>query len=73
LGATEIEKFFNPEGIILITPKTDIKSILKQCTPEEYQRRLPAIMDNYERAKQYVSPWDYIYEKYLKELLNDDE
>jgi hypothetical protein len=51
LGATEIDKFFNPDGIIKLNPNDDITEILKQCTPEEYKRRLPAILDNYERAK----------------------
>lgn len=66
LGATEIDKFFNPDGIIKITTKSDIREVLKSCTEEEYQKRLPAILDNYERAKEYKNPWNYIYEKYLK-------
>ena len=66
LGASEIDKFFNPDGIIKITPESDIKEVLKMCTPEEYKRRLPAVLDNYERCKQFINPWDYIYEEYLK-------
>lgn len=69
LGATEIDKFFNPDGIITITPETNIRNILKQCTPEEYTKRLPAILDNYERAKKYINPWDYIFENHLKEII----
>lgn len=68
LGATEIDKFFNPDGIIKITPESDIKEVLKMCTPEEYKRRLPAILDNYERAKKYVNVWDFIYENYLEKI-----
>lgn len=68
LGAGEIDKFFNPDGIIKITPESDIKEVLKMCTPEEYKRRLPAVLDNYERAKKYVNIWDYIYEEYLKKM-----
>ncbi len=67
LGATEIDKFFNPDGIIKITQKSDIEKVLKQCTKEEYERRLPAILDNYERAKEYYEPWDYVYKNYLKQ------
>ena len=66
LGATEIDKFFNPDGIIKITTKSDIKEVLKQCTKEEYENRLPAILDNYERAKKYLNVWDFVYEKYLQ-------
>lgn len=63
LGATQIDKFFNPEGIIKITTKSDIKEVLKQCTKKEYERRLPAVLDNYERVMaQYTSKTDFIYE-----------
>lgn len=65
LGATEIDKFFNPDGIIKITEKSDINQVLKQCTKEEYERRLPAILDNFERCKKYVNPFDYMYENYF--------
>ena len=71
LGASKIDEFFNPDGIIKITTKDDIKEVLKQCTKEEYERRLPAILDNYERAIKYRNPFDFMYEKYLKEE-NDD-
>lgn len=65
-GATQIDKFFNPDGIIKFDLKSDIKEVLKQCTPEEYERRLPAIKDNYERALSYASPFDNMYKKYLE-------
>ena len=67
LGATEIDKFFNPDGIIKITTKDDINEVLKKCTKEEYENRLPAILDNYKRALEYQNPLDYMYTKYLKE------
>ncbi|MGX2985054.1 glycosyltransferase family 10 domain-containing protein [Helicobacter sp. 23-1048] len=66
LGATEIDKFFNSEGIIKITTKSDIKEVLKQCTPQEYERRLPAVLDNYKRVmEQYTSKYDYLWENYF--------
>ena len=66
LGATEIDKFFNPDGIIKITTKDDINEVLKQCSKEDYENRLPAIKDNYNRVLEYGSPLDYMYEKYVK-------
>ena len=66
LGATEIDKFFNPDGIIKITTKDDIEKVLKQCTKEEYERRQPAVLDNYKRVMEYKNPWDYMYLKYLR-------
>lgn len=66
LGATEIDKFFNPDGIIKICTKDDIEKILKKCTKEEYERRLPAILDNYKRVMEFKNPYDYLYLKYIK-------
>lgn len=65
LGAEKIDEFFNPDGIIKINTKTDIEEVLKQCTKEEYERRLPAVLDNYERAKKFVNCFDYMFENYL--------
>lgn len=65
LGATEIDKFFNPDGIIKLSVDSDIEHILKQCTIDEYLCRLPAILDNYKRAFEYLNPWDYMYTHYL--------
>ena len=68
LGATQIHKFFNPDGIITISIDDidRLDEILRQCTPEEYERRLPAILDNYERVKEYSSSWDWLYLHYFK-------
>ena len=70
IGATEIHKFFNSDGIITFNIKDidHIENILKQCTKEEYERRLPAIIDNYNRTiDNYVNRgfWDNFYEEYL--------
>lgn len=68
LWTTEIDKFFNPDGIIKITTKDydNIEEILKQCTKEEYERRLPAILDNYQRVQSYRNIWDKLYEEHLR-------
>ena len=67
LGATKIDKFFNADGIIQINTKSDIKKILKECTKEDYENRLPAILENYEKVKYFTNAFDYLYENYLKE------
>jgi hypothetical protein len=72
LGATKIDEFFNPDGIIKISTEDDIEKVLKQCTKEEYERRLPAVLDNYQRALKYLNIWDMMYEKYLKDDLSED-
>ena len=70
LGATEIHQFFNPDGIIIISLKDldRLDEILKQCTTEEYERRLPAVLDNFERVKQFGNITDYMYIKHLKDI-----
>ena len=70
LGATKIHEFFNPDGIINISVKDaqNIEHVLKQCTPAEYERRLPAILDNFERVKKFRSMYDYMFAKYLRNL-----
>jgi len=67
IGATKIDEFFNADGIIQIHPKDfdNIDDIIKQCCKEDYEQRLPAILDNYNRVQQYVNIMDYLYEKYL--------
>lgn len=64
-GATKIEKFFNPDGIIRFDPN-DLTAIqnLKACTEKDYEYRLPAIIDNYNRVQKYLSIEDFMYERY---------
>ena len=67
-GARKINEFFNEDGIIRITEKDfeNIEYIIKQCTKEEYERRLPAVLDNYQRVQEYRNMQDYLYEHYLQ-------
>lgn len=73
LGATKIDKFFNPDGIIQITTESDIEQVLKKCTPAEYESRLAAVLDNYERALAYKNPFDFMYEQYINPSIKKDK
>ena len=70
IGATEIGQFFNPDGIIQTSVEdfNHIEDILAKCTVEEYERRLPAVMENFYRVQKYVvqTRWDDIYINYIK-------
>lgn len=70
LGATEIGRFFNADGIIQIDLEdcNHIENILKQCTPEEYERRLPAVIDNFNRAMRSMAQtrFDDLYVQYIR-------
>lgn len=64
LGARKIGDFFNLDGIILISEKDidNLPKILQQCNKIDYESRLTAIKDNYERALQYQNLDDKLYE-----------
>jgi hypothetical protein len=63
-GCPDIARFFNPDGIIQFDETDELTTIFESLGPEDYKRRLPAIHDNLERAKQFAIPEDYLY-KYI--------
>lgn len=71
IGATHIDKFFNTDGIIRISPKDadNIENILKNCNEEEYLARLDAIKDNYYRSLKFQNSNDWLYETYLQQIV----
>lgn len=70
LGATRINDFFDRNGIITLTEKNagNIREILSQCTEEEYMRRLPSVMENFRRVKEYENPFDYMHLRYVRDI-----
>lgn len=69
-GAPKIGDFFNTDGIIFISSDDcmNIEKVLKQCSEEDYQARIPAMIDNYNRVQQYYKVYDYMYLNYMKDL-----
>lgn len=67
LGATQIDKFFNPDGIIKISLNDidKVEDIVKSCTEKEYNNRLEAVKDNFERAKAFFNANDWLFENYF--------
>lgn len=69
LGATKIGDFFNEDGIIILREEDldNLEEILSKCNEKDYEERLPAILDNYNRVKEkYRNSWDLLYDTYLK-------
>lgn len=68
IGATKIDTFFNPDGIIQIQPKdyNNLETIINRCTKEFYEERINIILENYYKAFQFENINDYMYEKFLK-------
>lgn len=71
IGAKEIGKFFNTEGMIIVKPEEydDLDPIINRCCKEDYRERQEAIIDNYQRVQEYLCAEDYImaHYKYLFE------
>ena len=61
-GSPDITDYFNGEGIIFLNDDFDIKTL----TLEEYEKRMPAIIDNFNRCLYYNIIEDIIYEKWIK-------
>jgi hypothetical protein len=59
LGSPDIGKYFNQEGIILLTDEFDVSE-------EIYYSKMEAIKDNLERVKKIEVLEDFIYLNYLK-------
>lgn len=68
LGARKIGDFFNTDGIIQIKTEdiSEIENIVKQCDEKEYIRRLPAVLDNYQRVQEYLNMDDYLYLHFMQ-------
>lgn len=68
LGARKIGGFFNTDGMLLLE-KPDLEQarrLIAECTRENYEARLSAVLDNYERVREYENMQDYLYEHYLR-------
>jgi len=61
-GAPDIEKFFNPKGIITLNDDFNVDLL----TSEMYYDRLDAVKENLEIVKNLLINEDYIYQIYLK-------
>ena len=68
IGAAKINQFFNTDGIIQISLNdlTNLEKIVKECTAENYKERQQAVLDNYQRVKQFFNVEDWMYETYLQ-------
>jgi hypothetical protein len=56
-GAPDIGKYFNPDGIIELTPDFDPSMLTKEL----YQSKLEAVRENFNRVKELVSSDDQLF------------
>jgi hypothetical protein len=52
-GCTNIEKYFNPKGIIRFNSIAEFKHVISTLTPDTYDEMLPYLQENYELGKHY--------------------
>jgi hypothetical protein len=65
-GCTNIDKYFNPRGIIQFNNINELDNILKNLTPEVYDEMLPYVNENFEIAKPF---WENnIYQRIEAEI-----
>jgi hypothetical protein len=62
LGSPDIGNYFNMDGIILLTDDFEINSL----NIDEYNRRIPAIEDNFNRVLKYNIIEDIIYDTWIR-------
>jgi hypothetical protein len=68
-GATNIGSYFNPNGIIQFKNLNELEKILPTLTKEKYNIMLPAIKENFEKAKPYSIMIDWIHENIFKNMV----
>lgn len=66
LGARNIDKIFNGNGIIKFNNKHELDSILNNISSQLYYSKIESIKDNYERCFKYKVIEDYIYMNYFR-------
>jgi len=65
-GCTNIEKFFNPRGIIKFQNAAELKTkILPKLSKQKYKEMRSAVQENFETAKKYAIHTDWIYDNIL--------
>lgn len=67
-GTDNIVNYFNKDGIIRFNTYEELADILANLSDSFYKTNYNAIVDNFNRAKEYVSPDDWILKTYGDEV-----
>jgi len=68
-GCSNIEKYFNPKGIISFNNKKELIDILNNLDYEFYNNNIEAIKENYNIAQNIWMDNDRMFNKYLNKLI----
>lgn len=68
-GCTNLDKYFDMDGVITFHNELDLIDRVSKLTMEDYQKRLQSIQKNYKTALEYRYDNDIMFNRYLKQLL----
>lgn len=60
-GCPSIGNFFNKKGFIIVDNLSDIKNAVNKLTPEQYEEMKPYVLENFDKAKNYLLPDKHIF------------
>ena len=67
IGATDVGKYFDENGIIKVNSIYEIPHLLNTLTPEVYKSKLESVKTNLNICKHFICPEDFMWENYLRE------
>ena len=68
-GCNNIDKFFNPKGILTFNTTEELVNIINNLTVDFYQKNKNAIEENFEIAQSLWMNNDRFFNKFIKEIL----
>jgi hypothetical protein len=66
---SDISKIFDMNGIIKFSSLEELNGIIKNCNEDFYNSKIESIKNNFEIAKQFICPEDWIYDNFLSRIL----
>ena len=72
-GCNNVGDFFDVNGILSFSNIKEFDNIINNISPQLYESLSVSIKNNFEIAKQYISMEDWIYDKYLLDLIYLDD
>jgi len=69
-GCDKLSEFFNMDGIITFRTMEELDSIMATIGEDDYNRRLPAIIENQQLAENYRTPENALWVNLLEKLYN---
>lgn len=72
LGARKLHHVYNPDGFITFSNEKELIDVLSNINEDDYERRLPAIRENFEIALDFQVMENFIYEQYLQNILGNN-